>query len=192
VDLIFVMAGRMSRKRYALDLYREGVAPRLVMSVGRFEVSKMAALGLDALNDLKALRDRTPADERHFFLVFDDTGIQVEKADLRIWNTYGELLALKSYLDRTLHRRVIVVSSDVHLRRVTITLAAICRESPVEFLYCAVPRDKEPQSLREEWRMVVSECLKLTGYRVILAMPLRIATEVMRFGRRRRRATRSS
>src|ERR1035438_7158796 len=41
VDLIFVMAGRMERKHYGLELYRAGVAPQLVLSVGRFEVSKV-------------------------------------------------------------------------------------------------------------------------------------------------------
>src|ERR1035441_3224688 len=44
VDLIFVMAGRMERKQYGLELYRAGIAPRLILSVGRFEVSKMSRL----------------------------------------------------------------------------------------------------------------------------------------------------
>jgi hypothetical protein len=43
--LIFVRAGRISRKDYALQLFREGLAPRLLFSVTRFEIrlfSKMA------------------------------------------------------------------------------------------------------------------------------------------------------
>ena len=43
-DLIFVMAGRMERKIYGLELYRAGIAPKLVLSIGRYEVSKMRSL----------------------------------------------------------------------------------------------------------------------------------------------------
>jgi hypothetical protein len=44
-DLIFVLAGRVYRKEYALDLFRQGLAPRILFSVSRFEIrrfSKMA------------------------------------------------------------------------------------------------------------------------------------------------------
>src|ERR1035438_4258492 len=64
VDLIFVMAGRMERKHYGLELYRAGLAPRLVLSVGRFEVSKMSQLGLECVDQLKSLRDDTPPDRK--------------------------------------------------------------------------------------------------------------------------------
>ena len=63
-DLIFVMAGRMERKQYGLELYRSGVSPKLVLSVGRFEVSKMTKLALECVDELIALRDQTPPDER--------------------------------------------------------------------------------------------------------------------------------
>src|SRR6266702_4009592 len=66
-ELIFVMAGRMQRKQYGLELYRAGIAPRLVLSVGRFEVSKMCRLDLEDFHELVALRERTQPDERHFF-----------------------------------------------------------------------------------------------------------------------------
>ena len=41
-DLIFVLAGKMERKRYGLELYRARSAKRLILSVGRFEVSKLS------------------------------------------------------------------------------------------------------------------------------------------------------
>src|SRR5437773_9541177 len=71
VDLIFVMAGRMERKQYGLELFRSGVAPRLVLSIGRFEVSKMVNINLEGLVELKTLRDNTLSDERHFFTAVD-------------------------------------------------------------------------------------------------------------------------
>jgi len=49
-DLIFVLAGRMERKPYGLELYLAGMAPRLVLSVGRFEVSRMHQLGLSGID----------------------------------------------------------------------------------------------------------------------------------------------
>ena len=61
VDLIFVMAGKIGRKHYGIELFRAGVAPRLVLSIERFEVSKMGQFGLEGFDELIALRDRTPA-----------------------------------------------------------------------------------------------------------------------------------
>ncbi len=45
-DLIFVLAGKMERKHYGLELYRAGFAKQLLLSVGRFEVSKMSGLSI--------------------------------------------------------------------------------------------------------------------------------------------------
>src|SRR5580700_9960394 len=63
-DLIFVLSGKMERKVYAIELYQAGIAPRLLLSIGRFEVSKMRAIGFEKADELIALRDRTPADQR--------------------------------------------------------------------------------------------------------------------------------
>src|SRR5262245_882793 len=52
VDLIVVMAGRMERKQYGLHLLRAGLTPRLILSVGRFEVSKMKCLELSRFDEL--------------------------------------------------------------------------------------------------------------------------------------------
>src|SRR5690348_8660612 len=94
-DLIFVMAGRMERKIYGLELYRAGISPKLVLSVGRFEVSKMRGLNLEGWDELRLLHQGTPPDERHFFLTLDASGFQAAKAMLPQWSTYGECLALR-------------------------------------------------------------------------------------------------
>ena len=44
-DVIFVLAGRHERKRHGLQLFRDGLATRLILSLGRFEVRKMGSLG---------------------------------------------------------------------------------------------------------------------------------------------------
>src|SRR5258708_1508223 len=68
-DLVVVLSGRPERKPYGLRLFREGLAPRLILSVGRFEVRQIASLGLEDMG-LRQLAQRIPADQRHFFLDF--------------------------------------------------------------------------------------------------------------------------
>jgi hypothetical protein len=67
VDLIFVMAGRIARKHYGIELLRSGMAPRLVLSIERSEVSKMSKFGLEGFDELIALRD-APARSALFLL----------------------------------------------------------------------------------------------------------------------------
>ncbi len=185
-DLIFVMAGRMERKHYGLELYRAGFAPRLVISVGRFEVSKMPTLDLKGADELRALRDLTAPDERHFFLKIDYSGIRSEKIRLPKWNTYGEALGLRQFLETEGARRVILVSTDIHLRRVERTFSRVFRGLPNEFLYCPVP--SRLASIRKDgwWRQtgdrrfVLKEMAKLSGYEAILSMPAWATRRLMR------------
>src|SRR5215471_12545353 len=115
VDLIFVMAGRMERKQYGLDLYRAGLAPQLLLSVGRFEVSRMRAIGFEKADQLIACRDRTAPWERHFFCEMRGSEIRLESPRLAQWNTYGELEALREALKHDMPRSVIFISTDIHL-----------------------------------------------------------------------------
>ena len=177
VDLMLVMAGRMERKQYGLDLFRAGLAPRLVLSVGRFEVSKMRWLDLPGFQDLVQLRDRTPPDERHFFMSFDSFGVRIQKAKLARWNTYGEALAFRKLISQEQARTVMVISTDVHLRRVALTFRRVCRDMPVQFVHCPVPSELSSVTKHSWWtrsrdrRFVLKEAVKLIGYKVILLMP---------------------
>ena len=177
VDLIFVMAGRMERKQYGLELYRAGIAPRLVLSVGRFEVSKMARLEWDGFHDLVALRERTLPDDRHFFVEVDTSGIHIERAKLQRWNTYGEALGLRQLLERRNAAKVMIISTEVHLRRVAFTFGKVFRDVPVKFLYCPVSHRLEFLNSDRWWSrpydrwFVLNEMAKLAGYVAILSMP---------------------
>ena len=185
-DLIFVLAGRMERKQYGLELYRSGVSPKLVLSVGRFEVSRLGKLDVACVEELIALRDQTPPDERHFFVTMDTSGVRVEKAALARWNTYGEVVGLRRLLEKEKVGRVIVISTDVHLHRVALASAKVFRGMPVQFLYCPVP-SRLTRFSKEDWwsrrdsrRFVVREMIKLAGYRMILLMPRRAVRWIMR------------
>jgi len=167
----------MERKHYGLELYRRGVAPRLVLSVGRFEVSRMRQINLPRMDELVALRDQTPAEERHFFVSVDSSGVRVDKANAPRWNTYGEALALRRLLLGDCARTVVVISTNIHLRRVALAFAKTFGDVPIEFCYEAVPYD-HGSVRRDGWwvrpkdrRYVFMEAIKLAGYRIILTMP---------------------
>lgn len=69
-DLTFVLAGQMSRKHYALQLFREGLAPRLLFSVSRFEIRRFSNMALPVQLDLLKLAQDLPPPQRHFFVLF--------------------------------------------------------------------------------------------------------------------------
>jgi uncharacterized SAM-binding protein YcdF (DUF218 family) len=180
------MAGRMERKHYGLELYRAGLAPRLVLSVGRFEVSKMSQLDLECTEKLKSLRDRTPPSERHFFVTLDASGIRLEKAKLLRCSTYGETLTFRRLLEREDVRRVMVVSTDIHLRRVAFTFSKVFRGTPLQFQYCPVPtrvgqmeRDNWWKRPADRW-FVINEMAKLAFYWMALSAPEFAACRLMR------------
>jgi hypothetical protein len=167
----------MERKQYGLDLLRACLAPHLVMSVGRFEVSKMKSLGLPGYEDLVEIRDRTPPEERHFFAHIDSYGVRVHRAKLGRWNTYGEAVAFRDYIKEVHAQTVMVISTDIHLRRVALTFRIVCRDVPVQFLYCPVPPVLSSVKKEGWWtrshdrRFVLKETVKLAGYRIIFSMP---------------------
>lgn len=185
-DLIFVVAGRMERKRYGLELYRAGFAPRLILSIGRFEVSKMRSFDIEGVDRLIAMRDKLQPEERHFFVTLDSSGTRIENARLQRCSTYGEALAFCELLKREKAGSVIVVSTDVHLRRLSLTFNKVFHSTHIKFIYCRVPsRLNSSQrniwwTVREDRKFVLKEMMKLIGYRVILGMPEWACRRLMR------------
>jgi hypothetical protein len=177
VDVIFVMAGRMERKSYGLDLFRAGLAPRLVLSVGRFEVTRTKRFQLPGCDELISLRDKTPPNERHFFVEVNGSVVQIRKVKLAAWNTYGEALGLREWLKDENVRHVMVISTDIHLRRVALSFSKVFQNLPEHFVYCPVPCDLSSLKQERWWTRpndrgyVLKELCKLTGYRMILSMP---------------------
>ena len=176
-DLIFVLAGKMERKQYGLELYHAGLADRLLLSVGRFEVSKMPGLPFDFAADLIAERNRTAPEQRHFFCDIDARGARIYKPALPRWNTYGEASGLREHISNEDLSRVIVVSTDIHLRRVASAFDKVFRGSAIEFRYRPVPPSQSSVSKEGWWtraedrKYVMTETVKLAAYRVILLLP---------------------
>src|SRR5437773_9216820 len=70
--------GQMSREHYALQLRREGFAPRILFSVGRFEIRRFSKMALPIELDLLKLAQDLPPPRRHFFVLFQGKECHVE------------------------------------------------------------------------------------------------------------------
>jgi len=128
------------RKRFALELFRDGVASGLLFSVARFEVRGFKELPLPVAFDLLPIAQEIPATERHFFVLFGEGEPLVERIAVRRFGTLREIEGLSAYLTRRGEiRSVIVVTSAVHARRVALCCRVLLPPY-VEFRMVAVPR----------------------------------------------------
>jgi hypothetical protein len=175
-DLIFVLAGRLVRKRFALELFRSGAAPRLLFSVARFEVRGFRELALPVALDLLPIAQQIPAPERHFFVLFGEGEPLVERIAVRRFGTLREIEALSAYLTRRREiRSLIVVTSVVHARRVGLCCRVLLPRD-VKFQMVAVPRlrtggsDVNVAEPRASLVESVTELVKLGVYRAMLTV----------------------
>ena len=173
-DLIFTLAGRQSRKVFALGLFEQGRAPRLLLSVGRFEIRRFAKLRLPANVNLLEIATPVFPPERHFFVIFENHKVEVEWVPRRRLGTLSEIRALATWLRG--HPEVsslLVVSSATHLRRVRMCCRSLLPPQ-VHTLLAGVPNE-DPFLQRDRWwrsraarAMVVPEPIKLLVYRLAL------------------------
>ncbi len=169
-DLIFVLAGRDERKPYGLELFRQHLASRLILSVGRFEVRQTA----QSLHhpELLRLRDETPPGQRHFWMDFTRDGVQISRANLQQTNTFWELHGLGEYVGTEV-QSIAIVSTSIHLRRIRFCCSRIpfFRERRVIF----VPVPEEMSSFQKKgwwkrpdhWFYVTAEYVKLAAYHLL-------------------------
>lgn len=170
---IFVLAGLPERKSYGLELFQQGVAPRLVLSVSRFDVRHTAALLPEGGEELITLRDRTSPEKRHFWIEFEGSRRSISRASVERTGTYGELKAIGDYLASKPPATIAFVSTSIHLRRVRLCCTRIPFFQGKRVYFWAVP--EEMSSFRratwwkhpEDWRYLISEYAKLVGYRLM-------------------------
>ena len=171
-DAIFVFAGREERKRLGIELFRSGYAPRLILSVARFEWRRFEALGLWSDGGLVDMVQTIPASDRHFFVHLERDRASCDPVHKGPLGTMSEARALATVIDEAELRSVLIVSSPEHLPRCLVALRTVvtpaCRLIPVPSV-----SSNEPPRLE-----VARELAKLAGYG-IAAIPA--------FLRRRRR-----
>jgi hypothetical protein len=124
-DLIFVFAGRESRKRFGIELYRNGVAPRIILSVGRFEWRRFPELGLPSDGGLVEKVQTIEPQKRHFFVDVSPDGVRCEHVRRGRLGTWSEAVALARIVESERIQRLLLVSHRMHLRRCLVSLGAL-------------------------------------------------------------------
>jgi hypothetical protein len=104
-------SGQMSRKLYALQLRREGFAPKILFSVGRFQIRRFSKMALPIELDLLKLAQDLPPPRRHFFVLFQGKECHVEDPT--------EIVAQARWLSANPGvQSLMIISNETHQRRI--------------------------------------------------------------------------
>jgi hypothetical protein len=174
-DLIFVFAGRVNRKLFGLELFNQGLAPRILFSVGRFEIRRFSKMALPTQLDLLKLAQEVPPPQRHFFVFFHGAECHVQHIQPRRFGTLTEMASLARWLDANPQvQSLIVISNETHLRRIGMCCRSLLPRT-VKVALLAVPSSfldsaNEQSSAIQSRDSVVLEFLKVIVYRVLLTL----------------------
>jgi len=175
-DLVFALAGRQSRKSYALEMFSQGRVPQLLLSVGRFEIRRFDDLPLPFRMNLPQRAASVAPPQRHFFVYIDNTTSAAQLIRTGRFGTMSEIRALNAWLAvREGIKSVLIVSSAAHLRRVRLCCRSLL-PSAIQFRLLAV--EEEGSGLRRDlwWRtaktrsIVLAEFPKLLLYWLVLRL----------------------
>jgi uncharacterized SAM-binding protein YcdF (DUF218 family) len=171
-DLIFVLAGRDYRKQYALHLFEQGLTPKVLFSVSRFEIRRFSTLPLPAHLDLLKLASDIPPPQRHFFVLFERSNVQVIYVRPRRFGTLTEIEALSRWLqDHPEVHSVVLISSRSHLPRIRLCCTFLLR-GDFEISLTSPPAQPLRARFANRLTAVFLEALKTLAYGVVLALRL--------------------
>jgi uncharacterized SAM-binding protein YcdF (DUF218 family) len=165
-DAVFVLAGLKARKVFAIQLLEQGAVPRVLFSIGRFEIRRFPELGLPQTIDLLQMAQSIPPRQRHFFVLFENQQFTVQRIPVRMLGTLGEIDALADWLNA--HPQIsslLVVSSGSHLRRLRMCCRRLLRRN-VKCSFVATPN--ETRNNGSNRMAILLECLKIACYLVLL------------------------
>jgi len=132
-DVIFVLNGDYNTRPFrAAELYRQGLAPRIL--IARSEVQPAEKLGL-------APNETDIAVAVMIKLGVPAQAITVLPVPGGVTSTFDEAAQLRSYLQATKLRRVLLVTSAFHTRRARWVIEKELAGVPLELEVCAVPYD---------------------------------------------------
>jgi hypothetical protein len=169
-DLIFVLAGRENRKEFGLELFSQGLAPKVLFSVARYEIRRFSQLSLPVPVDLLKVALDVPPPERHFFVLIEGQKVQVEHVRPGRFGTLTEIEALTHWLeDHPPIDSLLIISSEIHLCRIR-----ICCQSFLSPRYrialIAAPDISSAKRKFESLTAVLVERMKLLLYWAILGV----------------------
>ncbi len=175
-NAIFVLAGLKARKVFAIQLLVQGIASRVLFSVGRFEIHRFPELGLPQTIDLLQMARSIPPPQRHFFVLYESQQFTVERIPVRTLGTLSEIDALADWLGAHPQiSRLLLVSSGLHLRRLRMCCRALLPRN-VQAKFVATPLEsvalvqENGQSDVSNRKAVLSECFKVACYSVFLPL----------------------
>jgi uncharacterized SAM-binding protein YcdF (DUF218 family) len=169
-DAIFVFAGRPERAPYAVELWRAGIAPVLVVSVGRYEWRRFPTLGLPSDGGLLDLVERTPPERRHFLVVLEERGARAEWMPRGRFGTLAEARALVRLARERGWRSVTAVTTAGHSRRALLSVNRAMAGAPIRVAMASVPEGRSSAPRDSWWRdragraLVLGEWVKLPVY----------------------------
>ena len=164
-DAIVVLAGpRVERWLEGVELYREKVAPRILLSSGRIEAAEsgLRGRGIEFPREVDLIKDamvqlHVPAD-------------RIETFPDSVDNTAAEASVTRGIASQRGWRRLIVVTSKYHTRRSLYAFEREFRGSGVQIQVHATRFDTaQPNAWwkhRGDFRYVISEYQKLLAYRL--------------------------
>jgi uncharacterized SAM-binding protein YcdF (DUF218 family) len=174
-DLIFVLAGEHDRKEYALRLFREQYASRILFSVGRFDLRRFSVLEPPASMGLLRLASEWPPPRRHFFVYMDSSESYAEHVEPQTLGTLTEMDALSDWLKAHPEiRTMLIVSSWTHLFRLRMCCNALLPAS-VEHRLVATPEGESKNNSTniqqsEEHGPYLLELAKIVLYDAVLML----------------------
>ena len=162
INLLFVLAGAKSRKLFGISEFDRGVARRLILSTGRFELRRFPELPIAPKPDLLAQAARIPPPERHCFVLFPPEDQQVVWIKVQRFGTMSEIEALRDWLLMNNDvKSVEIVSSGYHLPRVRLCCRFLLPKN-VKVSFLSVPGEEVA------WRNWALEWIKGPTYLLAL------------------------
>ena len=172
-DAVFCFAGQPDRAPYAIELWRAGIAPVLVVSVGRFEWRRFLGLGLASDGGLRDLVERTPPSKRHFLVVVDHAGARAEWMPRGRFGTLAEAREIARLARTRGWHSLTAVTAAAHSRRALLSLRRTCSGISVRVAVAGVPESRSVTP-RDSWwrdragrRLVLGEWIKLPVYALL-------------------------
>lgn len=167
-----MLAGREYRKHFALRLFRDGWAPTLLISVGRFEIRRFSNLELPVFLDLPAVASTTEPRRRHYFVRIGSGTAEAQRIAVSRFGTLREIRAFSDWLqEHASIRSAMVVSSGFHLKRVRMCCRSLVPDGR-RLYFVAAP--EESRCLRGNWwrdrgarKLVLSEFMKVAIYKLL-------------------------
>ena len=164
-DAIFVLSGtRTERPLEAVDLYREGHAPLIVLSPGRPEPSEIL---------LRERGIRFPSEvelEREALVQLGIPEAAISATNGYVDNTAQEANLLRAMVKANHWRRVIIVTSKYHTRRAAFAFRRGLTGTGAEVIMRASRYDTSDPAqwwrYRADFRFALSEFQKLLAYRL--------------------------